>query len=58
MPPVPPTNDAGRELIERLEPHLSTLAEYAEVHDRDASFPVRILRSAPRDRLDGCADPS
>ena len=39
MPPVPPTNDAGRALIERLDPHLTQLAEYAEIHDRDASFP-------------------
>ena len=39
MPPVPPTHDAGRELIERLEPHLPKLASYAEIHDRDASFP-------------------
>ncbi|MCY4618867.1 MAG: acyl-CoA/acyl-ACP dehydrogenase [Chloroflexi bacterium] len=39
MPPVPPTNDAGRDLIERLEPHLPKLAAYAETHDRDASFP-------------------
>ena len=39
MPPVPPTNDAGRALIERLDPHLPTLAGYAESHDRDASFP-------------------
>ncbi len=39
MPPVPPTHPAGRELIERLEPHLPTLAAYADTHDRDASFP-------------------
>lgn len=39
MPPVPPTHDAGRALIERLEPHASTLAAYAEQHDRDATFP-------------------
>jgi len=39
MTPVPPVNDAGRALIQRLEPHLPALAEYAEIHDRDASFP-------------------
>ena len=39
MPPLPPANDAGRDLIERLEPHLPTLADYARVHDQDASFP-------------------
>ncbi len=36
---LPPSHDAGRELIARLEPHRETLAEYARVHDRDASFP-------------------
>ncbi|MDE2745907.1 MAG: acyl-CoA/acyl-ACP dehydrogenase [Chloroflexota bacterium] len=39
MSPVPPVNDAGRALIQRLEPHLPKLAEFAEIHDRDASFP-------------------
>ena len=39
MPPVPPIHDAGRELIERLQPHLPALAANAEAHDRDASFP-------------------
>ncbi len=39
MPPVPHTNDVGRALIERLEPHLPTLAAHAETHDREGSFP-------------------
>lgn len=39
MPPVPPTHDAGRDLIERLEPHADRLAELAAIHDREASFP-------------------
>jgi len=39
MPPVPHTNDVGRALIERLEPHLPTLAAPAETHDREGSFP-------------------
>ena len=43
MPPVPPSHDAGRALIQRLEPHLPKLAEYAEIHDRDASFPFASL---------------
>lgn len=39
MTAVPPAHDAGREFIERLQPHLATLSAYAEQHDRDASFP-------------------
>ena len=39
MAPLPPSHDAGRELIERLDPHRATLAEHARVHDQDASFP-------------------
>jgi alkylation response protein AidB-like acyl-CoA dehydrogenase len=39
MPPVPPFNDAGRALIERLEPHRPALAAGAQTHDREASFP-------------------
>ncbi len=41
MPSVSPTHEAGRELIERLQPHLPTLARNAERHDRDASFPFQ-----------------
>lgn len=39
MPPVPPTHDAGRDLIERLEPHAERLAHLAATHDREASVP-------------------
>ena len=39
MAPLPPTNDAGRELIERLGPHADVLSANAARHDRDASFP-------------------
>ena len=39
MPQFPSANDAGRELIERLAPHTGALAEHAERHDREASFP-------------------
>lgn len=39
MPPLPTSFDAGRELIERLEPHTEFLSERARAHDRDSSFP-------------------
>ncbi len=39
MPQFPSANDAGRELIVRLAPHTGALAEHAERHDREASFP-------------------
>ena len=39
MPPLPPSHDAGQALIERLAPHIESLAEQAEARDRDAGFP-------------------
>lgn len=39
MSPLPPTHEAGRELIERLTPHAEFLSEQAEARDRDAGFP-------------------
>lgn len=39
MPPLPPTHSAGRELIERLTPHVESLSKQAEARDRDAGFP-------------------
>ena len=39
MPPLPPSHSAGRELIERLDPHVEFLSEQAEARDRDAGFP-------------------
>lgn len=36
---LPPTHNAGRELIERLNPHTEFLAAQAEARDRDAGFP-------------------
>ena len=44
MPSLPPSHDAGRVLIERLEPHLPQLAAAAEIHDREASFPFASLQ--------------
>ena len=66
MAPLPPSHDAGRGLIERLEPHRAALAEQARLHDRDASFPFasfEILReigwlSAPIPREYGGAEVS
>ena len=49
MAKLPPANDAGRELIERIAPALPLIAERARAHDRDASFPfesVDDLRAA------------
>lgn len=39
MSALPPAHDAGRDLIERLNPHRDVLQANAERHDRDASFP-------------------
>ena len=39
MPSLPPSHDAGRELIERLAPHVEFLSQQAEARDRDAGFP-------------------
>jgi len=39
MSPLPPTHEAGRELIERLTPHVAFLSEQAAARDRDAGFP-------------------
>ena len=66
MPSLPPSHDAGRVLIERLEPHLPQLAAAAEIHDREASFPfasLQVLRdigwiAAPIPRADGGAEAS
>ena len=43
MPPLPPANDAGRELIARIADALPRIAERARIHDRDASFPFDSL---------------
>ena len=66
MPSLPPSHDAGRVLIERLEPHLPQLAAAAEIHDREASFPfasLQVLRdigwiAAPIPRAYGGAEAS
>ncbi len=39
MPPLPPTHEAGRELLERLAPHAEFLSQQAAARDRDAGFP-------------------
>ena len=43
MPPLPPANDAGQELIARIADALPRIAERARIHDRDASFPFDSL---------------
>ena len=43
MAELPPANDAGRELIERIRPALPAIAGWARVHDQDASFPFASL---------------
>lgn len=43
MPPLPPANHAGRELIARIDDALPRIAERARLHDRDASFPFESL---------------
>lgn len=43
MPPLPPANGAGRELISRIAPALPQIAARAREHDRDATFPFDSL---------------
>ena len=43
MAELPPANDAGRELIERIAPALPLIAQRARAHDRDASFPFESI---------------
>lgn len=45
MAELPPSNKAGRELIERIRPALPQIAERAQQHDRDASFPFTSLNA-------------
>ena len=43
MPPLPPADDAGRDLISRIAPALPRIAARAREHDLDASFPFDSL---------------
>ncbi len=43
MASLPKTSDAGRELVDRITPHLATIAELARETDRNAQFPFASL---------------